>query len=164
MKRTNSGPARRTSSFIVSRTNKTRDIVRAYSTAWREGDMAAARALLEKDVDFQGSIDCFQSADSLIAALRQFGAMLLRVEEIAELYEGQEAMLLYDCVTDTPAGRIRTAEYFQVQDKLIARVRVVFDATELRPIIESARQAGTRARKTAPLSDGSASIHEERTK
>jgi hypothetical protein len=40
--------------------------------------------------------------------------------------------LLYDCVTNSPAGTIRTAEFFWLRDGQIATIRLVFDATVLR--------------------------------
>ncbi len=44
-------------------------------------------------------------------------------------------MLLYDCLTDSPAGTIRTAEYFGVSAGKISEIRLVFDATLLREVI-----------------------------
>jgi hypothetical protein len=40
--------------------------------------------------------------------------------------------LLYDCDTLSPAGVIRTAEFFTVADGKIKSIRLVFDTTELR--------------------------------
>jgi hypothetical protein len=45
------------------------------------------------------------------------------------------AALLYDCDTASPAGVIRTGEFFTVQNGKIARIRLVFDATELRKLM-----------------------------
>jgi hypothetical protein len=49
---------------------------------------------------------------------------------LKELYEGEDAMMLYDCVTG-PAGTIRTAEAFTVRDGKIREIKLVFDPTEL---------------------------------
>jgi hypothetical protein len=45
------------------------------------------------------------------------------------------AALLYDCDTISPAGVIRTAEFFTVKDGKIKSIRLVFDATELRKLM-----------------------------
>ena len=43
--------------------------------------------------------------------------------------------MLYDCDTMSPAGVIRTAEFFTVIDGKIKSIRLVFDATELRKLM-----------------------------
>jgi hypothetical protein len=43
--------------------------------------------------------------------------------------------LLYDCVTDTPAGTIRAAAFFWLRNSRIATIRLVFDATLLRQVM-----------------------------
>jgi len=112
-----------------------RDIVRAYYESWTTGDMARARSYLADDLDFQGPIDTFGSADQFIPALSGFAGMLARAELLQELYSADEAALLYDCETASPAGTIRTAEFFSLQGGKIARIRLVFDATELRKLM-----------------------------
>ena len=113
----------------------TNDVVRKYHEAWTNRDMATARSCLADDLDFQGPIDTFSNADDFIATLTGFAQMLSRVDLLQELYTGDAAALLYDCVTNSPAGTIRTAEYFWLRDGKIARVRLVFDATVLRQFI-----------------------------
>ena len=94
--------------------------------------MSTARSCLADDLDFQGSIDTFSSADEFIATLTGFARMLTRVDLRQEFYTDDAAALLYDCVTNSPAGTIRTAEFFGLRDGNIATIRLVFDATVLR--------------------------------
>jgi ketosteroid isomerase-like protein len=115
--------------------NTVRSAVRAYYESWTKGDMSRARSYLADDLDFQGPIDRFTSADQFISALAGFASMLTRAELVQELYAGDEAALLYDCVTASPAGTMRTAEFFHLQSGKIARIRLVFDATELRKLM-----------------------------
>lgn len=112
-----------------------RDTVRAYYESWTRGDMPRARSCLADDLDFQGPIDSFTGADPFIAALTGFAGMLTRVELLQELYAADEAALLYDCVTASPAGTIRTAEFFRLEGGKIVQIRLVFDATELRKLM-----------------------------
>jgi hypothetical protein len=58
--------------------------------------------------------------------------MLTRVDLLQALYTDESAALLYDCITNSPAGTIRTAEFFGLRDAKIATIRLVFDATPLR--------------------------------
>lgn len=112
-----------------------RQVVTSYHNAWTSGDMAAARVYLADDLDFQGSIDTFKKADDFIGALTMFQKMLSRVTLIHSFYSDRGAALLYDCETMTPAGVVRTAEFFTVTDDKIKTIRLVFDATELRKLM-----------------------------
>jgi len=108
------------------------NVVRKYHDAWTQRDMSTARSCLADDLDFQGPIDTFSSADDFIATLTGFAQMFARVDLLQEFYTDDAAALLYDCVTKSPAGTIRTAEFFGLRDGRIAIIRLVFDATVLR--------------------------------
>ena len=107
-------------------------LIRKYHEAWTQRDMSTARSSMADDLDFQGSIDTFTNADEFIATLTGFAQMLTRVDLLQEFYTDDAAALLYDCVTNSPAGTIRTAEFFGLRDGKIATIRLVFDATVLR--------------------------------
>ena len=113
----------------------TKLVVTAYHNAWTRGDVESARAYLDDDLDFQGSVDTFRRADDFIAALTVFQKMLRGVNLLQSYFEGNGAALLYDCDTMSPAGVIRTAEFFKVSDGKIKSIRLVFDATELRKLM-----------------------------
>ena len=108
------------------------NLIRKYHEAWTQCDMSTARSCLADDLDFQGPIDTFTNADEFIATLTGFARMLTRVDLRQEFYTDDAAALLYDCVTNSPAGTIRTAEFFWLRDGKIATIRLVFDATILR--------------------------------
>jgi ketosteroid isomerase-like protein len=113
----------------------TRQIVTNYHNAWTRGDVAAARIYLADNLDFQGSIDSFHQADDFVSALTMFQKMLQNVTLIQSFFSEGGAALLYDCDTMSPAGVIRTAEFFTVADGKIASIRLIFDATELRKLM-----------------------------
>jgi len=60
----------------MSQAERTREIVRDYSEAWRNGDMDRARTLLADELDFEGSIDRFIAADPFMTALVELGDVL----------------------------------------------------------------------------------------
>jgi ketosteroid isomerase-like protein len=113
-----------------------RTLVETYHDAWTRGDFAAARRCLADDLDFRGSIDAFERADDFVAALGQFQGMLTEVKLLRAFFDDRGAALLYDCVTATPAGTIRTAEFFGVSDGRIREIRLVFDASALRAAMQ----------------------------
>lgn len=112
-----------------------RRLIEKYHNAWTAGDFVAARGCLADALDFRGSIDTFHKADDFVAALKGFHGMLRAVTLLQSCFDGAGGALLYDCDTATPAGVIRTAEFFSVRDDKIARIRLVFDATELRKLM-----------------------------
>jgi hypothetical protein len=110
----------------------TRDMIETYHHAWINGDFASARACLADNLDFRGSMETFSNAEDFIAALTQFKQMLRSVTILQSFYDADGAALLYDCDTATPAGILRTAEFFTVSQNRISAIRLVFDATALR--------------------------------
>lgn len=121
----------------MSKTAKTREIVDAYTTAWMGGDIETARTFLADDLRFRGSIDQFDRADDLMAPLAQLAGMLSDTKILERFYHEDRAALLYDCITPTTAGTIRTAEFFKLTDGKISEIRLVFDATLLRQMMQS---------------------------
>ena len=113
----------------------TKQVVTNYHNAWTSGDMEAARVYLADDLDFQGSIDTFHNADDFIVALSMFQKMIQKINLIQSFFSESGAALLYDCDTMSPAGLIRTAEFFMITDGKIKSIRLVFDATELRKLM-----------------------------
>ena len=113
-----------------------RQLIEMYHAAWTTGDFDTARRCLADDLDFKGSIDAFHKADDFIVALKRFQGMLRGVTIINSLFGQDGAALLYDCDTATPAGVIRTAEFFSTKNGMISEIRLVFDASELRKLMQ----------------------------
>ncbi len=53
--------------------------------------------------------------------------MLKRNELRDVIVEGDRAFILYDFVTDTPAGRVLTGEVLTFEDRLIRKITLLFD-------------------------------------
>ena len=113
----------------------TRQLIETYHKAWTAGDFTTARRCLADHLDFKGSIDQFQKADDFIEALKGFQSMLRGVSVLKRHFDQNGAALLYDCDTVTPAGVIRTAEFFTTDNGKISEIRLVFDASELRKLM-----------------------------
>jgi hypothetical protein len=113
----------------------TRKLIETYHNAWTTGDFVTARRCLADNLDFIGSIDTFQKADDFINALKGFQGMLRGVRLLKSYFDHHGAALLYDCDTVTPAGVIRTSEFFSIGNGKITEIRLVFDASELRKLM-----------------------------
>jgi SnoaL-like domain len=122
-------------------TPNTREIVRAYHEAWTSGDIAAAGQFLGEDFTTRAPVGSYDSKDAYLTGLSRFRGFVTGLDLISELYGDGEAMLLYDVHTDTPAGTLRTAEYFKLRGDRIASTLLVFDATEWKAML--ARQGAT---------------------
>ena len=113
-----------------------RHLIETYHRDWTCGDFDSARRWLAEDLDFKGSIDAFDRADDFVGALKGFQRMLRGVTLLRGLFEEDGAALLSDCDTATPAGVIRTAEFFATKHGRIAEIRLIFDATALRRLMQ----------------------------
>lgn len=114
----------------------TESIVHAYFDAWTQGRFGVARQLLDDKLKFRGSIDHFDSADDFVTTLRLFGQMVQGVKLQEQFVDGDRAALLYDCITTTAAGAVRSAEFFKVRNGRITEIALIFDATQLRKVME----------------------------
>ena len=113
-----------------------RQLIETYHKAWTTGDFDTARRCLADDLDFKGSIDAFHKADDFVGALKGFQGMLRGVTLISSFFGEDGGALLYDCDSATPAGVIRTAEFFTTKNGKISGIRLVFDAAELRKLMQ----------------------------
>jgi len=114
----------------------TRQLIETYHNAWTTGDFVTARRCLADDLDFKGSIDTFHTADEFVATLKQFQGMLRHATLLKGFFEQDGAALLYDCDTTSPAGVIRTAEFFTTKGDKISQIQLVFDASKLRTLMQ----------------------------
>ncbi len=104
------------------------EIVKSYQTALGAGDFAAARKLMQDDMTFQGPFDTFHTADEYLEAVKRLAAIIQRIDLRKVFVDGEDVCVLYDMVTNTPAGTAFIAEWYQVQGGKIAALRAVFDA------------------------------------
>src|SRR5436190_18713076 len=94
-----------------------KEIVEQYKTAMGRGDFTAARQLLHDDLLFQGPIDTFNRADEYLAAIGRLATIIQRVDVRKIFAEGNDVCVLYEMVTNTPAGTVFIAEWYQVRDE-----------------------------------------------
>jgi len=105
-----------------------KEIVEQYKTAMGRGDFTAARQLLHDDLLFQGPIDTFNRADEYLAASKRLATIIQRVDVKKIFAEGNDVCVLYEMVTNTPAGTAFIVEWYQVRGEKIGALRAVFDA------------------------------------
>jgi ketosteroid isomerase-like protein len=112
-------------------TQDTAMIVRAYHQAWTSRDFASATALLAGTLTVEVPVNDYPTTESFAAVLKSFGSMVTKVDVLAAMSEGNEAMLLYD-IDAEPLGTLRVAEHFTVDGGKITRIRQIHDTVAVR--------------------------------
>jgi hypothetical protein len=110
-------------------------IIEAYYDAWTRNNLSKARTFLDDNITFSGSIDKFSNADDFMKELSVFTGMVKSVKLIKAYFDEKGGVQLYDVETISPAGTIRTAEFFSVTKGKISDIKLIFDATELRKLM-----------------------------
>jgi hypothetical protein len=105
-----------------------REIVESYRAALGKGDFATARTLMQDNMTFQGPLDTFTTADQYLEASRRLASIIQRIDLKKVFVAGEDVCVLYDMVTNTPAGTAFIAEWYQVRGGKIAALHAVFDA------------------------------------
>lgn len=103
-------------------------VVNDYQQALGKGDFDAARRCLHDNLSFRGPIDTFSSPEPYLESLKKLHHIIQRIDMKKIFVDGNDACVLYDMVTNTPAGTAFIAEWYQVKGDRIAEIRVVFDA------------------------------------
>ena len=107
------------------------EVARRYHRAWTLRNFEGAGRFLAPDLETDFPLNEYTGREDFLAALAGFGAVVNRVELLAEFENGDEALLLYDLEVDG-VGPLRIAEHFTVVDGRITRIRMVNDTAELR--------------------------------
>jgi ketosteroid isomerase-like protein len=102
-------------------------------TAWTSGDFEAARALLADDVTFVGPLAHTEGADAYVEGVRGMAKMIKVADQKRVIEDGDDVCIIYDLVTDTPAGAIPTAGWYQLRDGKVSSIRAYFDPRPLIP-------------------------------
>jgi hypothetical protein len=103
-------------------------VVQGLMGAMGKGDFSAARKFLHDNLSFRGPIDSFDKPEPYLQALEKLHKIVERVDMKKMFIDGNDVCLLYDLVTNTPAGTAFVCEWYKVKSEKIAEIRTVFDA------------------------------------
>ncbi len=124
-------------------TTDTAAIARRYIETVGDHDLAPLGTLLDDGVTaaFAGGT---YGKEEWLGALNRLLAALVR-NDIREVFaDGDRACVVYDFVTDTPAGAVRCVELVTVRDGAITEIELILDRVAFAPVNEAlaARAAG----------------------
>src|SRR5713226_1879979 len=105
----------------------TRELVTSYLTAVGENRLEALPAMLDPDAVFVVGDTTLRGAEAFIGGFRRLTPIILR-NEIRKLFvDGDEACVIYDFVTDTPAGAVVSVEHLKFRNGRLASTLLVFE-------------------------------------
>lgn len=111
--------------------SKQLDVVKSYLAAFDRHDLAAARALMHDDYQFEGPLMRASSADQLISQLKEFGCDFKnKVLHMAEV--GNVVGVLFECTFTKPAtATLRMSEWFTVEGGKLKSSRLIYDTRQM---------------------------------
>ena len=120
-----------------------KQIALAYIDACGRKDLDAVAPLLAPGVRFLSPGNDVSGAAPYLAVLRRLGPVWLRSDVKQVFADGPEVCVIYDFVTDTPAGAVPLVEWLRVEEGRITSIRLFFDRLSFKPASdELARRAG----------------------
>ena len=97
-----------------------------YFEAWGDRDFGRLRSVLADDVDFAGPLASVQGADDCLRGLQGMAKMMTGLDVRKVFCDGTDVLTWFDLSTKE-AGTVPVANWMQVQDGKITRIRVAFD-------------------------------------
>lgn len=97
-----------------------------YFDAWLAKDFARLRSVLADDVDFAGPFGQVKGGDECLRGLQGLSRIMTGIQVRKVFTAGPDVLTWYDMVT-TVADPVPVANWMQVSDGKITRIRVAFD-------------------------------------
>jgi hypothetical protein len=105
-----------------------RDLVIDYNHAFGDGRLDRVAEMLHPDVVFDGTVGkATRGAAEYMAGLPRLASIVVRNDIREIVVEGNRAFVLYDFVTDTPAGAVLSGEFLTFEDGLIGSITLIYD-------------------------------------
>ena len=103
------------------------DLVTSYVKAVGDHRLADLPAMLNPDCEFVVGDTTLRGVDAFISGFERLSPIILRNDIRKVFVDGDEACVIYDFVTDTPAGAVVSIEHVKFRGGRIASVLLVFE-------------------------------------
>ena len=123
------------------------DLVTSYVSAVGEHRLDALPAMLEPDVEFTLGDNTVRGVEAFVAGFQRLMPIILRNEIRKVFVDGEEACVIYDFVTDTPAGAVLSVEHIKFRNGRLASTLLVFERLHWPEVL--AELTGRAARQSA---------------
>jgi hypothetical protein len=102
-------------------------IATLYLDAMSRRDFRSFERMLSQDVLFTGPAGTLTGAQPVAGAYKRLSSVLVRNDLKRLFMDGNEACVIYDFVTDTPAGAVATVEWLKIGQGKIHSIWLVTD-------------------------------------
>jgi hypothetical protein len=106
---------------------ETRELVTSYVQAVGEKRLEALPAMLDADCEFIIGDTSLRGREAFVGGFERLAPIILRNDIRKVFVDGDEAVVVYDFVTDTPAGAVVSVEHIKTRNGLIASSLLVFE-------------------------------------
>jgi hypothetical protein len=100
--------------------------------------------LLAPDLQFRGPTTTLTSAEAYVAALKRLGAIHVRNDVRRVFVDGDEVCVIYDFVTDTPAGALTTIEWLRFEGDRIRSIDLYYDRLPWQTVMAAIAERAAR--------------------
>jgi hypothetical protein len=107
--------------------SKIHDLVTSYIDAVGEGRLKDLPPMLDPDAEFTFGDTTLRGAEAFAGGFKRLAPIILRNDIRKIFVDGDEACVVYDFVTDTPAGAVLSVEYLRFKGGRIASSTLVFE-------------------------------------
>jgi hypothetical protein len=96
-------------------------------------DFDALADVLHPELEFVGPFVTLHSAKEYVAAYRRLALILADTVHRKTFVDGDDLCVIYEFVTDTPAGAITFVEWMTVAGDRIRSIKLTFDRVQFEP-------------------------------
>src|ERR1700682_838963 len=119
------------------------ELVTSYIRAVGEHRLEALPAMIEHDVEFTVGDTTLRGADAVVGAFEGPSPIILRNDIRKVFVDADEAIVIYDFVTDTAAGAVLSVEHIKLKNGRIASSLLVFERLDWPEVQEELAQRAT---------------------
>ena len=116
-----------------------------YLDAAGKKELDRVEELLAPDLKFTGPAMARSTSQEFISALKRLGAIHVRNEVKKVFADGNDVCVIYDFVTDTPAGALPTIEWLQFEEGRIRSINLYYDRVPWKSVMDEIAQRAARA-------------------
>jgi ketosteroid isomerase-like protein len=125
-------------------TNDPKAVALAYIEGCSRKDFDRVAELLAPDIRFEGPGNTVTGAPPYLAVLRRIATIWVRSDVRKVFVDGSDVCVIYDFVTDSPAGAVPTVEWLHVDGGRVASVHLFFDRVSFKPASEEAARRAAK--------------------
>jgi hypothetical protein len=130
----------------------TKTLALAYLDAVAKQQYDKLEALLAPDLKFRGPVTTRSSAADYIGGLKRLAAVHVGNKVKRVFADGDEVCVIYDFVTNTPAGALATIEWLKFEGGRIQSIDLYYDRLPWQPVLATLAEQTERTERTGRAS------------